>query len=126
LPLECTGYITPLGYKVLHKGHNVFTPAHRWMYEAYYGVKVSNNMEVMHICDNRKCIRPEHLRVGTHHENMLDAARKGRLHYSNVTHCKHGHEFTVDNTYTHPTYGTRRCKACQLRRSREQRERRNN
>lgn len=41
---------------------------------------------VMHTCDNRKCINPEHLVAGTHKDNSQDAVRKGRL---NVGRNKH-------------------------------------
>jgi hypothetical protein len=40
------------------------------------------------------------------------------------THCKHGHEFTPDNTYTNPNSGKRSCKTCRLRTSREYETRR--
>ncbi len=33
-----------------------------------------------------------------------------------VTHCKNGHEFTVENTYRHPKRGTRSCRICNARR----------
>jgi len=33
----------------------------------------------LHHCDVRHCVRPDHLFLGTHTENMQDAARKGRL-----------------------------------------------
>ena len=32
---------------------------------------------VCHSCDNKRCVRPEHLFLGTHQQNMLDAIRKG-------------------------------------------------
>ena len=71
-------------------------------------------LEVMHICDNPPCFRYDHLRIGTHADNMADRKAKGRG--SNVhkgkTHCIHGHEFTPENTYVNPNSGRRQCRAC--------------
>lgn len=40
------------------------------------------------------------------------------------THCKHGHEFTPENTYLDPAGKGRACQPCRLRRTRESNERR--
>ena len=53
--------------------------AHRVVFRMFKG-PIPEGKEVCHTCDNRKCIRPDHLYAGTHRENQLDAFSKGRLH----------------------------------------------
>src|SRR5574340_735548 len=52
--------------------------AHRVAWLLTYGVLPPDNMEVMHACDNPACVRPDHLSLGTHRENMADMVSKGR------------------------------------------------
>lgn len=51
--------------------------AHRFSWMIHYG-EFSPEMNVCHKCDNKSCVRPDHLFLGTQVDNILDAVRKGR------------------------------------------------
>lgn len=72
---------------------------HRQFYQVVNRVKLDRWQLVMHKCDQRLCINPMHLQIGTPGDNVLDAAAKGRHHNARKTHCKRGHEFTPENTW---------------------------
>lgn len=52
--------------------------AHRLSYIINNG-EIPKDKEILHICDNRKCINPKHLRLGTRKDNIQDMIKKGRM-----------------------------------------------
>jgi len=51
--------------------------AHRIFYQKYKG-RIPAGLCVLHKCDNKKCVNPEHLFLGTDQDNATDCIRKGR------------------------------------------------
>lgn len=71
-----TGPVNQFGYgQFSFAGHTIH--AHRVSYAIAYGVP-SPGLCICHHCDNRGCVRPDHLFAATQGDNLRDMVRKGR------------------------------------------------
>ena len=109
--LSCWNWIGPTnasGYGRFHaEGRSVM--AHRvtvWL----SGRSIPNGMEVDHICRNRSCVNPEHLRVVTHRENLL-AGETITARAAATTNCPKGHLLVGGNLLISKD-GRRKCREC--------------
>lgn len=74
---EWIGALFRVGYPVVPRTFGGGRYGHRAMYGAVVA-PIPAGMYVLHSCDNRKCVNPEHLFLGTHLDNIKDMHAKGR------------------------------------------------
>jgi hypothetical protein len=64
-----------LGYGAIKVGGRVID-AHRYSWLVFRG-SIPNGKQVLHRCDNRSCVNPEHLEIGDAAKNRVDAITRG-------------------------------------------------
>lgn len=82
---------------------------HRLVYERAFG-KITQGLEIDHLCRVRCCINVHHLEPVTKYENQI---RGNTLTYWNLlkTHCPLGHPYAGSNLIRQPR-GARACRKC--------------
>jgi hypothetical protein len=86
--IEWTAARLPNGYGKIKRQSYLLDGAHRVSYELFVGV-IPDGLFVLHRCDNRLCVNPSHLFIGTQKDNIDDMVSKGRHRPSGVQGEEH-------------------------------------
>jgi len=81
-------------FTINHKGYGKTTyenktcETHRLTYRLFFG-EIDEGLQVRHMCHNKKCVNPEHLKLGTPWDNSQDTVKiKGHSRGENHFHSK--------------------------------------
>jgi len=108
------GYVDKDGYGSHYTRVNGPTKnyrAHKLSYVLNVG-EVPDGLVLDHICRVRNCVNPDHLRVVTNRVNVLAGIGITAINARKAV-CKHGHEFTPENTAV-DNLGKRYCRRCRM------------
>src|SRR3972149_166160 len=107
---QWTGTHTDTGYGKVFMDRRLWQ-AHRAAYVLYIG-PIPDGLDIDHLCENKGCVNPEHLRPLDHRTNVLRGnhlfARRSRM-----TVCEKGlHDLPPANTIPENNGVNRRCREC--------------
>lgn len=86
-------------FKKTVAGKNVSFLAHRIAWSIFKG-SFQKGLVIDHICMNKACVNPDHLREVTIQTNVLENSKALAVINKAKTHCQNGHAFTPENTLT--------------------------
>lgn len=95
------------GYGQFMMPNRKLNRAHRVAWILVFG-SIPLGLHVLHKCDNRKCVNPNHLFLGTNQDNIIDRVSKNRS----------WHPKTPDIICGHPTNkygGNGLCRSCYIK-----------
>lgn len=97
---EWTGHLHYKGYGHVNMNRKVYK-THRVAFAMFFRKPPLN--QVLHRCDNPKCVNPAHLFEGTNDDNMEDKKRKGRgdIKTAQAINARSGYAFTLKGE-SHP------------------------
>lgn len=111
VPIGCwlwQGTIMTNGYGFFRAaGHGYL--AHRFAYSLLVG-EIAPRLQIDHLCRNRSCVNPAHLRLVSLKENVLAGVGRSAVN-ARKTECTKGHPLSGDNLYINPR-GQRCCREC--------------
>lgn len=108
---EWSAYRKPNGYGQTTDGiRGVQQLAHRAAWALTFG-PIDGNKEIDHICRNRICVNPAHLRIVPRGFNGRQGGMRAKIKRMGSAACRRGHLWTALNTYR-LSDGGRECLTC--------------
>jgi hypothetical protein len=117
---ECwvwTGSRNSWGYGYFRSSLGVTTAAHRYSAQLHLP-DYSDELWVLHHCDNPPCVNPAHLYMGTVQDNCRDMVERGRARnqYVGAVACSNGHPYIEGSYYVRRDRNERVCRVCRAER----------
>lgn len=78
------GYKDKQGYGKILEVDKKCIGCHRVSYQKFKG-PIPEGLDILHTCDNPSCVNPDHLKLGSHLENMWDMLSKNRFPFQKLT-----------------------------------------
>src|SRR5574343_253294 len=85
------------GYGVIKQNKKMYY-AHRISFEMFNG-SLNKKLVIDHICKNRDCVNPDHLRQVSRAINSTENSCSPCALNKLKTHCKNGHQLSDENIY---------------------------
>lgn len=83
---DWTGNASDNGYGHIRNDERRTEGVHRFSFRLHVG-PIPKGLDVCHRCDNKRCVRPDHLYLGTRRQNLHDAVRTGRIPTGEAHRC---------------------------------------
>ena len=72
------------GYPLIRTEGKTVT-INRYIWEKVHDIKLPREVLLCHTCDNRSCVNPDHLFLGSNVDNFRDSVNKGKWYASKLT-----------------------------------------